>query len=76
MKIEIIAGSHRPASQTGKVGRYIESAYRRAFPNGSAGFTDLGETPLPLWDSEFDARTGKWGAWPTCLHAWKKQMVS
>jgi NAD(P)H-dependent FMN reductase len=52
MKIAIIAGSHRPDSQSGKVARYIASRLPPLAPGASGYVLELGKTPLPLWDED------------------------
>lgn len=50
MKIGIISGSHRPASQSGKVARYIEKALQQQGLCDETWLYDLAGNPLPLWD--------------------------
>ncbi len=50
MKIGIISGSHRPDSQSSKVGRHIEQTLIQQELCESCWFYDLGGNPLPLWD--------------------------
>jgi NAD(P)H-dependent FMN reductase len=50
MKIGIISGSHRPASQSGKVARYIEKALQQQGLCDDTWLYDLAGNPLPLWD--------------------------
>lgn len=49
MKIGLIIGSHRKASQSAKVGRYLSSVLASR-PGVTTWTLDLGRTPLPLWD--------------------------
>lgn len=49
MKIGIISGSHRPDSQSSKVGRHIEQTLTQQALCDSCWFYDLGGNPLPLW---------------------------
>jgi len=50
MKIGIISGSHRPASQSGKVARYIDKALQQQRLCDETWLYDLAGNPLPLWD--------------------------
>lgn len=69
MKLTIVAASHRPASESGRVARYVEGLATRE--HGAAfdavDVLDLGTTPLPLWDEDVhqpDPADGRWkGAW-------------
>ena len=60
MKIGIICGSHRPDSQSGKVGRYIDQALRDQAVCGSTWIFDLAGNPLPLWDEGVWSGDEKW----------------
>ncbi len=50
MKITIISGSHRTASQSEKVARHIESVFRESHPDVEPSIYSLASNPLPLWD--------------------------
>jgi NAD(P)H-dependent FMN reductase len=52
LKLSIIAGSHRPASASGKVARFIKELVESRLKAGfkSIYHLDLGRTALPLWD--------------------------
>tara|TARA_R110002110_G_scaffold333755_2_gene544719 strand:- start:299040 stop:299660 length:621 start_codon:yes stop_codon:yes gene_type:complete len=50
MKIGVISGSHRPGSQSSKVGRHIEQTLTQQALCDSCWFYDLGGNPLPLWE--------------------------
>ena len=52
MKVAIISGSHRPASQSGKVARFVAARLPQLDSGCSCFVLDLGQTPLPLWDEE------------------------
>lgn len=65
MKYAIIAGSHRPQSQSGKVARFIAARLQALNPEASSYVLDLGKTPLPLWDE------GIWNNDPKILDIWK-----
>lgn len=52
MKIALVAGSHRPDSQSGKVARYMAARLPALAPGSTGYILDLGKTPLPLWDEE------------------------
>lgn len=60
MKIGVICGSHRPDSQSGKVGRYIEQALREQEICDSTWIFDLAGNPLPLWDEGIWSDDEKW----------------
>lgn len=50
MKITIISGSHRSASQSEKVARHIESVFRESHSDVQPSIYSLAGNPLPLWD--------------------------
>lgn len=50
MKFAIVSGSHRPASESAKVARFIASRLPALDPKNSLFLLDLGQTPLPLWE--------------------------
>lgn len=50
MRIAIVVGSHRPASQSAKVGNFIASQLVSARADVVTDLIDLGKDPLPLWD--------------------------
>ena len=60
MKIGIICGSHRPASESGKVGRYIESALIEQGAAEETWLYDLANNPLPLWDEGVWSGDASW----------------
>jgi NAD(P)H-dependent FMN reductase len=51
MNIGIITGSHRKASQSAKVGRFLSTLLETEF-GAHTWIRDLGTTPLPLWDED------------------------
>ncbi|HLD04873.1 MAG TPA: NAD(P)H-dependent oxidoreductase [Candidatus Nanoarchaeia archaeon] len=63
MKCAIIVGSHRPASESSKVGRFIEHQLKEGKHDVSV--LDLGKTHLPLWSEE------KWDASSALNKLWK-----
>lgn len=66
MKLCIISGSHRVASQTEKVSRYVLNFYKREFPSIACELILLAENPYPLFDEGFfDKNNEKW------KHAWQ-----
>lgn len=65
MKYAIIAGSHRPQSQSGKVARFIAARLAELNPKAESYILDLGKTPLPLWDE------GVWEGDPKILDVWR-----
>jgi NAD(P)H-dependent FMN reductase len=73
MKYAIIAGSHRPQSQSGKVALFIAARLQALCPDSQTYVLDLGKTPLPLWDE------GVWNNDPQILDRWtpvSKQLAS
>lgn len=52
MKLTIIAGSHRPTSQSGKVARFISNMVAQNLPEFSPELIDLGLLQLPLWEED------------------------
>lgn len=52
MKFAIIVGSHRPDSQSTKVGKYVEHQLKQLFPQAELYFLDLRNNPLPLWQED------------------------
>lgn len=61
MKIGIISGSHRPDSQSSKVGRHIQHTLGQQGLSDSSWFYDLGGNPLPLWEEGvWDQDNKKW----------------
>jgi NAD(P)H-dependent FMN reductase len=72
MKITVISGSHREQAQTLKVARVI----RRMLDDGiceETALIDLGNNPLPLWD------TGVWEGhekWPPLLDPIRDELTS
>lgn len=61
MKLAIISGSHRPASESGRVARYLQSRADALFTGGAA-VIDLGRAPLPLWDEDAPLPSEPWAA--------------
>ncbi len=51
MKISIVSGSHRAPSQSMKVARFIEATLKEKALADETWLLDLGNNPLPLWDS-------------------------
>lgn len=64
MKFALIVTSHRPSSQSAKVGRAVEAALRALDPAHEALTLDLGARPLPLWDES------KWRPEGALAQAW------
>ncbi|NBX74607.1 MAG: NADPH-dependent oxidoreductase [Alphaproteobacteria bacterium] len=50
MHISIIAGSHRPNSQSARVGKYLQAQLQQLSPDTTTDLIDLAGNPLPLWD--------------------------
>jgi len=65
MKIAIVAGSHRPDSQSGKVARHIASRLPELRPDAACFLLELGKTPLPLWGEDI------WQGQGPVVEAWK-----
>ncbi len=57
-KIAIIAGSQRPQSESGKVGRHIASVLESF--GAESTILDLGQSPLPLWDEDLGKKKEEW----------------
>jgi NAD(P)H-dependent FMN reductase len=62
MRIGLIVGSHRPQSQSAKIGERITEFLREFAPNASVYTLDLTKTKFPMWDE------GVWDGAPE----WKK----
>ncbi|MCR9185360.1 MAG: NAD(P)H-dependent oxidoreductase [Halieaceae bacterium] len=61
MKLGIISGSHRPDSQSAKVGRYIKHTLLEQTLCDDVWFLDLGGNPLPLWEEGvWDPEDARW----------------
>ncbi len=65
MKIGIISGSHRPNSQSSKVGRYIERTLMEQGLCDSCWFYELAGNPLPLWEE---------AVWDQENHHWQDKL--
>lgn len=50
MQFLVVTGSHRPESQLGKIGCYIEHLVAEHHPAVETTLLDLGRTPMPLWN--------------------------
>lgn len=63
MKLGIISGSHRPDSQSAKVGRHIKRTLEERALCDDVWFLDLGNEPLPLWEEGvWDPQDARWQA--------------
>ncbi len=62
MKVAIVSGSHRTASESGRVARYVESVVKKQ--GAGVYLLDLAIRPLPFWDD------GMWSGDPTLTAAW------
>jgi len=60
MKIGIICGSHRNSSQSGKIGRHIESQLIAQNYCSDTWLFDLADNPLPLWDEGIWSGDEQW----------------
>lgn len=55
MKIAFVIGSHRPQSESGRIGQYLAARLQALVAGVSVATIDLGKNPLPFWDE------GMWG---------------
>lgn len=60
MKITIVSGSHRNASQSEKVARYIETTLQQNHPGIEPFVFSLAGNPLPLWDQSVWEGDERW----------------
>ena len=60
MQFTIISGSHREASQSSKVSKYIKTAALQNKLCDKAEILDLANNPLPLWDQGVWDGDDKW----------------
>lgn len=60
MKISIISGSHRNPSQSEKIGRYVETLFKKEFDDVDPFLYLLADNPLPLWDQSVWESDEKW----------------
>jgi NAD(P)H-dependent FMN reductase len=60
MKISIISGSHRKASQSEKVARFIQQTLESEKICDETWLFSLAENPLPLWDESIWADNPDW----------------
>jgi NAD(P)H-dependent FMN reductase len=66
MQLLLISGSHRPASQSGKVARYLAERARSLALFESTDLIDLAESDIPFWDE---------GVWDRDDTAWKQVLA-
>lgn len=62
MKLVVVSGSHRPQSESERIGRYLANR-AQALLNSSVYELHLGINPLPLWDEHFPDDQKTWGIW-------------
>jgi NAD(P)H-dependent FMN reductase len=62
MKISIISGSHRKASQSEKVARFIQRTLQEKGLCDETWLYALAENPLPLWDESIWEGSPEWDA--------------
>lgn len=62
MKIGIVIGSHRPGSQSAKVGKAVEQHLEAMTECGSVYVLDIGGNSLPLWDEGMWSNDPDWQA--------------
>ena len=60
MNITIVSGSHRNASQSEKIGRYIESLLKEKFSGTEPFLYSLADNPLPLWEESIWESDPEW----------------
>ena len=60
MKITIVCGAQRSASESGKLSTFLEERISSLFPGATAFAIDLGKNPLPLWNEGVWAGTDEW----------------
>jgi len=65
MQIAIIAGSHRPSGESGRVARHVATELHRIDPSVGVDLLDLAGNPLPLWDESV------WQGGSDLATAWK-----
>lgn len=65
LKVSIIVGSHRPQSQSAKVGHFLRRLFLRGGSGREACLTDLAETPLPFFDE------GAWSGAQEWTRTWE-----
>ncbi len=53
MKYAILIGSHRPDSQSTKVGRYVEARIKNRDEGAETYVLDMRKNPLPLWQETY-----------------------
>jgi NAD(P)H-dependent FMN reductase len=61
-KLAIVVGSHRPGSQSIKVGRFVEVTIHSVLAGTDVFLLDLAANPLPLWDEDFWDGAERWQA--------------
>jgi len=62
MKITIVSGSHRPNSQSGKVGRFLARTLNDHGLCDETWLLDLADFPLPLWEQSIWEGDPAWQA--------------
>jgi NAD(P)H-dependent FMN reductase len=60
LKLSIIVGSHRPQSQSAKVGHFLRRLFLRNGAGREAFLHDLAESPMPFWDEGVWNGTEQW----------------
>ncbi len=60
MKLSIISGSHRVGSESSKVARYAQHRLSSSADVSSTYLFDLGDNPLPLWDTDVWQPSEEW----------------
>jgi len=56
MKFSIVCGSHRPNSQSLKIGKFAQHLIEKMGPSHSSYLLDLGTVQLPHWDENGSAK--------------------
>jgi azobenzene reductase len=60
MHITIVVGSHRPISNSAKIGSLVLQILKEQNPEIHTETIDLGKTPLPIWDEKVWQNTTEW----------------
>jgi azobenzene reductase len=60
MHITIVVGSHRPISNSAKIGSLVSQILKEKNQEINIDTIDLGKTPLPIWDEKVWQGTPEW----------------
>ncbi len=53
MNILVVSGSHRPSSNSEKIGKFAQESLQQQQPTHHVDLLSLKENPLPLWEEDF-----------------------